>query len=226
MLEIKWSFVHLLDVVVLHARFFDRLQEVYSWPGPQVNSVLHFAVFEPGSALLLPDGVLVELIKVCIYVVQGFLLDFDGLDTLRGDLFHHLHSVLNRRFYRWQERAVAPSCTRADDCIVVRKTRRRDTHVKIDAVTPVLLNGFAFCVGDFERRLKGDLETCGTYQHVHLMLYAIAGHNAFWCNLVDRFHDWFDVWLHECFEVTISRRYSSATRSPSWDDETLQLFVA
>lgn len=67
-----------------------------SWP--QVDPVLLLSVLEPTAALFLPDGRLVELVKVGVDVVEGVLLDGNGADVVVLDLLHHLDGVFDGCF--------------------------------------------------------------------------------------------------------------------------------
>ena len=113
--ERKPVLVPIPEIVVLHPRIFDRLQEVDGGAGPEVYPILDLAVFEPASARFLPDSLcrsvsectgetfkalvktyrFVKLVKMPIYVIQRFLFHFYRLDSFLLNLPHHLDRVLN-----------------------------------------------------------------------------------------------------------------------------------
>ena len=67
---------------------------------PEINTLLLLAILEPTAARFLENSGLVELIKVCVDVVEGVLLDVNGPNLLVLDLLHHLDGVLDGRLDR------------------------------------------------------------------------------------------------------------------------------
>jgi hypothetical protein len=125
--------VSVADVVVFEAGVFDRLEEMdrlrktplvnerrctsaESGGGtyrarPEVDSVLDLPVLEPGAARLLPDRGLVELVEVCVDVVERFLLHVEGAHGFGLDLLHTLDCVFDTGFDRGEEGSAGPGCS-------------------------------------------------------------------------------------------------------------------
>lgn len=72
---------------------------------PQIDPVLLLAVLEPTTALFLPDGGLVELVEMCVYIVERVLRHGDGADVVVLDLLHHLDRVFDSRLYGGEQRS-------------------------------------------------------------------------------------------------------------------------
>lgn len=171
---------------------------------PKIDSILDLSIFEPRSALFLPNRGLVEGVEVRIDLVQCILFDGHCFDAFRLHLSHAFDAVFDRCFDGWQERAVAPGRTRANNGIVVGEPRGRYTKVKVRSVHPVLLNGFAGSVDHLERRLEGDLEARRTHQNIHRVGLAIDGLDSFGDYLFDTIENGGDILLHQCLEVSVA----------------------
>lgn len=94
-----------LESTVSKQRCESRAASVTYTSRPEVDSVLDLAVLEPTTAFLLEDCRVVELVEVCVDVVQCLLLDVQRPDVLMLDLLHGLHCVLNRRLNGGQQSA-------------------------------------------------------------------------------------------------------------------------
>jgi hypothetical protein len=120
--------VSIADIVVFESWLLDRFEEVYrlytasalanvarlEWElrgstyrsRPQVDPILDFSVLEPTPTFLLPNGIRVESIKMCVDVIEGLLFDLERFDAFGLDLLDHFHGVFNRCFNGGQEGAI------------------------------------------------------------------------------------------------------------------------
>lgn len=94
---------------------------------PEINPVLDLPVFEPGTAFLLPNGRLVELVEMGVDIIECFLLDVEGFDGLRLDLAHHLDGVFDARFNGGEEGSARPCGARS---LQINKSAPKQRHVK------------------------------------------------------------------------------------------------
>jgi len=115
----KAILVPVVVVIVLPSRVLDGLQKVYGAAWPQVYPILDLSVLEPRTAFFLPDSVLMELVKMCIHVIQCSLLHGHGLDLLVLHLAHALDAVFDGVLNRREKCTIRPCGTWSNNRVVV-----------------------------------------------------------------------------------------------------------
>ena len=88
------------------------------------------------------------------------------------------------------------------------------------------MNRLARCIHQPKIGFEGHLKTGSTHQDIELMHFVVGRKDPLGHDLGDvGVEDGLDIRLHECFEISVSRGDTPATRSPFRDNEFLQLFM-